>query len=345
MKMNRISYELKHLQHYYGEKKVLNIDGLKIARGSITGLTGPNGSGKSTLLKIMAFALKPSRGEVFFNGRKEFVLSPRVRSRITLLTQKPYLLKRSVFDNIAYGLKIRKEVDNLKNRVEEALESVGLSHGKFAHRQWHELSGGEAQRVAMAARLILKPEVLLLDEPVASVDTNSAGLIRNASLTARKNWGCTLIIASHDLPWLYECTDTRISIANGKIFSTGVENIIPPPYDLSCENYPVKQLGKEKTGEQIRLPAMEKPDGFAVIQSEKIRIYLERDEKNGVDNQICAKITAMRVEKNSGQIMTTLAVNDFSLDLSLRPDQAERLKLLPGKQLVLMFHSRDIKWR
>lgn len=343
--MNRIIYRLESIQHYYGEKKVLDIEALQISKGSITGLTGPNGSGKSTLLKIMAFALKPSAGELFFNGRKEFVLSPRVRSRVTLLTQKPYLLKRSVFDNIAYGLRIRKVVDNLTTRVEEALESVGLPHGEFALRQWHELSGGEAQRVAMAARLILKPEVLLLDEPVASVDTKSAGLIRNASLAARKDWGCTLIIASHDLPWLYECTDTRISMTNGKIFSTGRENIIPPPYDLSRSDCPVKWIGREKTGEQIRLPVMKKPDTIAVIQKDKIRICLERDDTNGVDNQIFAEITTMRVEQDTGQIMTTLRVNDFALDLSLTPDQADTLKLLPGKRLVLMFHSRDINWR
>ncbi len=343
--MTQISYKLNQIRHYYGDKKVLDIDGLQIAKSSITGLTGPNGSGKSTLLKIMAFALKPSVGEVFFNGRKEFVLSPRVRSRVTLLTQKPYLLKRSVFENIAYGLKIRKDLGNLKNRIEEALENVGLGYGEFAHRQWHELSGGEAQRVAMAARLILKPEVLLLDEPVASVDTKSADLIRKASLAARKDWGCTLLIASHDLPWLYECSDTQISIANGKIFSTGRENIIPPPYDLSCSEYPVKHLKDGDTSEHIRLPARGKPDKLAVIQKEKIHICLERDQANGYDNQITAQIVAMLMEKNSGHIMTTLAADNFSLNLSFSPDQANALKLLPGKRLILMFHSRDIEWR
>jgi tungstate transport system ATP-binding protein len=197
----------------------------------------------------------------------------------------------------------------------------------------------------MAARLILKPEVLLLDEPVASVDTKSADLIRKASLAARKDWGCTLLIASHDLPWLYECSDTQISIANGKIFSTGRENIIPPPYDLSCSEYPVKHLKDGDTSEHIRLPARGKPDKLAVIQKEKIHICLERDQANGYDNQITAQIVAMLMEKNSGHIMTTLAADNFSLNLSFSPDQANALKLLPGKHLILMFHSRDIEWR
>jgi tungstate transport system ATP-binding protein len=343
--MTRATYKLNQLQHYYADKRVLDIDGLQIQKGSITGLTGPNGSGKSTLLKIMAFALKPTAGEVWFNGRQELPLSPRVRSRVTLLTQKPYLLKRSVFDNVAYGLKIRRDRDNLDNRINEALASVGLNYDEFAHRQWHQLSGGEAQRVAMAARLILKPEVLLLDEPVASVDTRSAGQIRRASLAARRDWGCTLVIASHDLPWLYECSDTQISIANGRLFSTGKEHIIAPPYDLSQKKGPVKWIGIEGKGERILLPPREKTDGFAVIQQEKLRICLEKEKKSGWDNQITGEITSMLMEKNSHHIMTTLQAKDFSLNISFSPDQATALKLLPGKRLILMFHSRDIEWR
>jgi tungstate transport system ATP-binding protein len=221
---------------------------------------------------------------------------------------------------------------------------VGLSYDGFAHRQWHELSGGEAQRVAMAARLILKPEVLLLDEPVASVDTKSAGQIRQAALAARRDWGCTIMIASHDLPWLYECSDTQISIANGRLFSTGREHIIPPPYDLSQKKGPVKWIGTKGKGEYILLPPRGKTDEFAVIQQEKIRICHEK-EKETRDNQITGEITSMLMEKSSHHIMATLRVKDFSLNISFSPDQAAALKLLPGKRLILMFHSRDIEWR
>jgi tungstate transport system ATP-binding protein len=342
--MTQTTYKLNGIQHYYAEKKVLDINQLQIPKGSITGLTGPNGSGKSTLLKIMAFALKPTTGEVWFNGKKEFVLSPRVRSRVTLLTQKPYLLKRSVFDNIAYGLKIRKEMDNLEDKIKNALGSVGLSYEEFALRQWHELSGGEAQRVAMAARLILKPEVLLLDEPVASVDTKSARQIRKASLAARDEWGCTLMIASHDLPWLNECSDTRISIANGKIFSTGRENIIPPPYAPQKNGW-IKLLSPDLENEHILLPPGRKNQQLALIQKKKITICLEKKENNGSDNQITGKITAMVMEKNAGNIMTTIQAGDFSLDINFSSEKAAVLKLLPGKKIILMFRSRDIEWR
>lgn len=340
-------YHLSGISHFYGEKKVLDIDDLKIPSGSILGVSGPNGSGKSTLLKLLAFAMAPSQGEVRFNNHIEGPFSPRIRSKVTLLTQKPYLLKRSVFDNVAYGLKIRKDQSNLKKRVKQALASVGMDYQEFYQRRWHELSGGESQRVAMAARLILRPEALLLDEPVASVDTESAQLIRQASLAARNDWGCTLVIVSHDLAWLHECSDTRISMAGGRIFSTGEESIIPPPYTEGIDGLPVKDIGY---GEMICLSPRDNTEMTAVIEKKKIHISLYKEDSNGYDNQVTALVSSMLYEKKSGHILTSLDLtnqnrNGFSLTLSFPPKQAEDLKLRPGKKIILMFKSRDITWR
>lgn len=339
--MGRNIYELNQIRHYYGDKKVLDLEHLSIEKGSITGLSGPNGSGKSTLLKIMAFAIRPSRGDIRFKGRIEVPLSPGVRSKVTLLTQKPYLLKRSVFDNIIYGLKIRKDKDNLKSRVKTSLETVGLDHGEFYRRKWHELSGGEAQRVAMAARLILKPEVLLLDEPVASVDVESARLIRQASLAARDNWGCTLVIVSHDLAWLNEASDTRLSMSGGRVFSTGTESIIPQPY-TSTNQEAAKVLSD---GQRIRLSCPGKNGKTAVIKKEKILICLEKDMEKTFDNQITGEITSMLLEKKTGNSLTTISLADISLVFSFPIKKVFSMGLRPGKRLVLKFNSEDISWR
>ena len=97
-------------------------------------------------------------------------------------------------------------------------------------RPWYALSGGETQRVALAARLVLKPNVLLLDdEPTAGVDGASAQLIRQASLNARREWGTTLIIASHDWHWLYDVCDEILHMYNGRIFGTGRESVVLDP--------------------------------------------------------------------------------------------------------------------
>ena len=88
-----------------------------------------------------------------------------------------------------------------------------------------------------------------------------------------------------------------------------------------------------------------KTDGFAVIQQDKIRICLEKEKEAGWDNQITGEITAMLMEKSTQNIMTTFQAKNFSLNISFSPNQAAALNLLPGKQRILMFHSRDIEWR
>ncbi|MBU1341299.1 MAG: ATP-binding cassette domain-containing protein [Proteobacteria bacterium] len=335
------AYHLNDIRHYYGDTKVLEIDTLKIEESSITGLIGPNGSGKTTLLKLLAFAVKPTRGIILYKGRPEVPFSPAIRSKVTLLTQKPYLLKRTVFENVAYGLKIRKDKNRLEERVKNALLTVGLDFQKFAPRKWHELSGGEAQRVAMAARLILKPEVLLLDEPIASVDTESAGLIRDASLKARENWGATLVIASHDLQWLYSISDRQLSIFNGNIFSTGMENIITGPFEQGDDKIVVKKLDD---GQIITLTAPEKKTGIAVIRKKSISIDLEKQADQSFLNQLSGQIASMLLEKKTGHIMATIYIHDLSFVLRLTPGQISSLDLYPGKKVILKFQSTDVEW-
>ncbi|MCD4718703.1 MAG: ATP-binding cassette domain-containing protein [Desulfobacula sp.] len=350
MTKKEIIYHLKDIQHYYGNTKVLDIADLKIERGSITGLIGPNGSGKSTLLKLLAFAQKPTRGHIFYKGRIELPFSPTIRSKVTLLTQKPYLLKRTVFENIAYGLKIRKDKTLLNERVKKALLTVGLDDQKFAVRKWHELSGGEAQRVAMAARLILKPEVLLLDEPIASVDTESAGLIRKASLKARDNWGATLVIASHDLQWLYSISDRQLSIFKGNIFSTGLENIITGPFIKSGVKSGINLDGKTfvkklDDGQIITLKALgKKTCTTAVIRKKNISISLEKQPDNGLLNQLSGHIVSMLLEKKKGIIMATISVHNLAFILRLTTDQISNNNLYPGKKVILKFHSNNVEW-
>jgi tungstate transport system ATP-binding protein len=335
-------YHLTDIRHYYGEKKILDIPQLKIEPGSITGIIGPNGSGKSTLLKLMGFIQKPSFGQILYNGRPELPFSPTIRSKVTLLTQKPYLLKRTVIENISYGLKIRRDTRNIEKRVKKALATVGLDNDSFAHRQWHELSGGEAQRVALAARLILKPDVLLLDEPIASVDTESAKLIREASIRARNSWGATLVIVSHDLQWLYSISDKQFSISKGNIFFTGIENILTGPFEHNDDKTLVKKIGD---GQQI---IVSKPSSqkmcTAIIRKKNIYLDLEKQPEQRMLNQLSGHINSMLLEKKKGYIMATVSIHDLSFVLRLIPDQISSLNLYPGKKVFLKFQSNDVEW-
>lgn len=199
-------------------RTVLEIDKLDIMPGSITGLAGPNGSGKSTLLRLMAFLSSPASGQILFQGAPVPTKPNSVHRQVTLLVQEPFLLKRTVYANIAYGLRVRRKSD-IETKVFNAMNSVGLPPETFAKRHWFELSGGEAQRVALAARLVLKPKALLLDEPTASLDTKSATLIREAALAARDEYGASLVIASHDMAWLNNVSDRVLNLDKGRILN------------------------------------------------------------------------------------------------------------------------------
>lgn len=208
--------KLFNVRQRYGGRTVLSVDRLAIEPGSIVGLAGPNGSGKSTLLRLLAFLEAPSSGTLTFMGEPTSIKPNGVHRQVTLLVQEPYLLKRTVHANIAYGLKVRGETE-VSTRVNRALEMVGLNPELFVQRKWFELSGGEAQRVALAARLVLKPKVLLMDEPTASLDGKSATLIRQAALAARKDYGASLVIASHDMAWLNAVSDHIVHLEHGTI--------------------------------------------------------------------------------------------------------------------------------
>ena len=211
-------YELENLLCYYKNRLALDIPRLAIERGSAVGLIGRNGSGKSTLLKVLSF-LQPYEGILKFCG----LTNPgkNEKRKATLLLQEPFLLRRSVFENVAYGLRLRRaQKSEIKTKVEEALACVGLEPEYFARRQWYALSGGESQRVALASRLVLQPEVLLLDEPTANIDEDSSILISSVLLNAKKK-GTTIIIASHDITWLNELINSNkdkiLTLRGGKI--------------------------------------------------------------------------------------------------------------------------------
>ncbi|QJT09896.1 energy-coupling factor ABC transporter ATP-binding protein [Oceanidesulfovibrio marinus] len=207
-------YTLEDVVQRYGNREVLSVPSLVIEEGEALGLRGHNGSGKSTLLRMLAFLEQPAEGLLSFDGMASGNVFER-RRHVTLLTQEPYLLTTTVRKNVAYGMKIRGMAD-IDDGVDNALDLVGLNPDSFANRSAHELSGGELQRVALAARLALRPRVLLLDEPTASLDKNSALRIKDAVTEARRQQGTTLVIASHDMTWLESVSDSMLTLYEGR---------------------------------------------------------------------------------------------------------------------------------
>jgi tungstate transport system ATP-binding protein len=334
-------YEIRSLEHSYGGKTVVSIQDLVVWRGSILGIIGPNGSGKSSLLRLLGLIERPTRGKIRFNGREAEPFSDEARFLITLLPQEPFLMKRSVFNNVAYGLKLRDNGSDIAGRVSEALAWVGLPSREFARRPWYALSGGEAQRVALAARLALKPNVLLLDEPTASVDAASAQLIKEAALRARQQWGTTLIIASHDWDWLYEVCDEVRHLFKGRLFGTGKENVVFGPWRHAEDKLWEKEL---IDGQRIRLSEPPERDAAAIVIPNLITSATDTPADLSGIEYLKGVVSRLTLEKTGEKIVATILVGNMPFTIKVCQDVIQQQNLYPGQSVSLYYDPSSIKW-
>lgn len=332
-------FDIASLRHAYAGKTVLEIPHFSIQPGAVIGLIGPNGSGKSTLLKLLGLIEKPTAGEIRFCGRTVEPFSPEARFAITLVPQEPFLMKRSIFDNVAYGLRLRGDDKHLADRVHEALALVGLPGEDFVRRPWYALSGGETQRVALAARLALRPKVLLLDEPTASVDAASAQRIKEASVRACREWGTTLVAASHDWPWLLEICDDMVHLFRGKFSGAGRETLLFGPWQA---------LGAGKWGkltadrQQVVVPAPPSPEAAAVIEA--MPVGGAGSDLTGEDIVLTGTVSRLSLEKKTGGVVATLLVGDLPFTVRLAPDQDNARTIFPGNTLCIRYRIDRIRW-
>jgi tungstate transport system ATP-binding protein len=205
------------LRKFLANRWLLDIAELSITAGQCMILSGDNGVGKTTLLKIMAGLEPPDAGEVSYDGK---VVSLRAapqhyRNTIVYLHQSPYLFDCSVIDNVAYGLRrLRMPRATVQSKVAEVLGWAGLEH--LGKRNAKHLSGGEKQRVALARARALAPKVLLLDEPIASMDYKSRE--RTCVLIERlKKEGMGVVITSHELYSVLPLADVHMYLYDGKL--------------------------------------------------------------------------------------------------------------------------------
>jgi tungstate transport system ATP-binding protein len=304
-------------------------------RNSSIGLSGPNGSGKSTLIRLLSFLEYPEKGVVRFNGKTHG------RPRVTMLQQDPYLLKRTVYDNVAYGLKAVKDTENLKRRVTEALEIVNLDHKKFIHRKWFELSGGEAKRVALASRVILKPEALLLDEPVANVDSESSISIMKAITWMKEEHSSTIILSSHDLTWLSSITDNIWKLSGGKLAGSGTSNLIPGPWSKGREGIWYSLL---PGGEKVYAHTPPDAEATAVLNPGDIILSLKKLKDISAVNMLPGVVVIMSSDINAGRIRLEIESSGRIFYAYITEASASKMKLFPGKKIYLIFKATSFQW-
>lgn len=186
--------EFKNLIKAY-DQILFNIHNYQFESGRINGIIGPNGAGKTTLLRMIAGLDQEFDGEIYYDDAKDI---NSVFKKISYISQKPYMLKRSVYDNIAYPLQIRGYgKDDIEERVHFWLIKMNLLD--MEKRKAASLSAGEKQKLSLARGLIYTPEIVLLDEPTANIDPETVRLIEDTILQYSIEHKATVFLVTHDL--------------------------------------------------------------------------------------------------------------------------------------------------
>jgi len=225
--------EIKNLRHYYHKKKILDIPYFQVSQGECLVIIGPNGAGKSTLLRIASLLEKPAEGEIFFKGNKVTAQNELVfRRRLVYLLDRPFFFRGKVKDNLLYGLKIRGiSKKEQAQRLEEISELFHLQ--RLLESEPQELSAGEKQRVNLARALIIKPDLILLDEPFSSLDLNLKNEIMADFQAIRKKRAQTTVLVTHNREEAFYLAERLAILMAGEIKQTGSpEEILALPRSM-----------------------------------------------------------------------------------------------------------------
>ena len=303
--------ELEHISKYFGTFKASDDVNFGIEKGKLVGLLGPSGSGKTTILRMLAGLEKQDEGDVIIDGKNVNALTPDQR-KIGFVFQSyalfPYM---TVYDNIAYGLKVQKRDKKfIKNRVHELLDLVGLPG--VEKRYPNQLSGGQRQRIALARALAPQPEVLLLDEPFAAIDAKVRKELRTWLRETIDKVGITSIFVTHDQDEAIEIADEIIITNKVRIEQVGnpVEIYENPKTPFVAQfigqSAVIKDFGKLKGFEK------ENDSQYGVIRPEFVEIsdnteqirrnenftnkdeffQVSMDKSNALENEIIANTAA-----------------------------------------------------
>ncbi|MEL9990225.1 MAG: ABC transporter ATP-binding protein [Thermoproteus sp.] len=249
-----VSVRVEKLTKRYGDVYAVKDVDLEVKDGEIFAVLGPSGCGKTTLLRLVAGLEEPTYGRIYFDGRD--VTNLPTQKRNTALVPQTWALwpHMTVFENVAYGLKLRKiDRREIERRVKSILELVGLSG--LERRRPYELSGGQQQRVALARALVVEPSVLLLDEPLANLDAKLRVELRAEVRRIAKELRITTIYVTHDQEEAFSVADRIAVMYAGSIKQIGTaEELFYKPVDLFVASFIGKSVvvrGKvvDKTGD------------------------------------------------------------------------------------------------
>jgi phosphate transport system ATP-binding protein len=244
----------RRLNFYYGEHQALFDNNLDIARHQVTAIIGPSGCGKSTHLRVYnriyeLYRDQRAEGEVFLDG--ENILDPKydvmeLRRKVGMIFQKPTPFPMTVFDNVAYGLRMHYALrkSELADRVEQALKKAALwdEVKDFLHKPGTSLSGGQQQRLCIARTIVVEPELLLMDEPCSAIDPIATAKIEELMNELKSSY--TIVIVTHNMQQAARVSDFTSFFFQGKIVEFGAtRQIFTTPKNKKTEAYITGRFG------------------------------------------------------------------------------------------------------
>ncbi len=236
-----MALEAHDIRHAFRSGFSLDVSTLSVPAGTTLALLGPSGSGKSTLLSILGLLESPDAGTILLDGVPVTAKDRDARLAIAAVFQRPYLIKGTVSANVEYGLKMRHvPAAERASRVESALERVGLAG--MGARAAATLSGGEAHRVALARALVLSPKILLLDEPLASLDALLKRRLTGEFANILRDEGVTVVWVTHDHNEALVVADHVAIMNDGKVVASGPTSRV---MTLPTDEWTARFLGLE----------------------------------------------------------------------------------------------------
>jgi molybdopterin-binding protein len=343
----------------YGERFALDIERLDVPEGGTLAILGPSGSGKSTLLRVLGLLEDPDEGRVLLCGEEVDASSREGRLEMAAVFQDPYLFHGTVGDNVALGLRFRGVPKAERPPlVADALERVGLADmgGESALR----LSGGEAQRVALARALVLGPKVLLLDEPLTSLDAplKREMMVEFSRILHRD--GATAVYVTHDQEEAAVVADRAAVLRRGRIIAEGpVEDVIGLPHDdwlagfvgmeppvkgtvvaaeegmlrVDCDGVEVFAVGTLPPGTRVRLGV--RPEDVALVQD-------GRDlPPTSIRNLVRTEV--LQVSPRGSTFLVVVGRGSFRLAANVSRAAVRELAIETGRPLVAAFKATAVR--
>ena len=331
--------ELRSIRHRYDQRLVLDLEQFIVPRGALLAIVGHNGAGKSTLLRLLALLEAPTEGEVLFNGT---VVPPRgraaLRRRVTLVEQRPILFRGTVRENLEYGLELRGTARTAMNGIiGDLVERLGLA--PLLNRRRHELSDGEVQRVAVGRALAVRPDVLLLDEPVSSADRAAANALYQALAAERAARPLAVCIASHQLEDAYRWADSIRALAEGRLSPVTPENLFRVELPAGGGDG-VKHV---RVG-GIEIAVMTDRAGPAVLAISPTDVFVSLQPlATSARNVFSGRLTGMSIEHRGAGVHVRADMGGVELVAAVTAEAARDLALAPGKHVVFSFKATAVR--